>query len=1014
MKPLRPALCLLCLSAAFGLAQTEPLILSVRPLDTETEMRVRVEAGFTLLRLETKEELAEGGTWIPRATRQLSGHAGVVSLRVDSAALDHCFRVLCFTAEELDSELFAGAPFALEAAVPDQVVGEQQTREGNPPPTADFAAPGTTEQTAEDPDANTDPNREVLDVDLWAARSNRVYVFNQYRGLQIVDVTDPDAAVLVGELPMAARGERMVLLDGPYALLLLDPGCTYSAERESEAVVVSLAGDDPREVARFPIGGYIREARLVGSALYVLTHAVDRADGRYRSITVLSTHDLTDPTRPVAVARDQQDGYSRFVHATSDRMVVGSGNGSGTLLRVHDISSPTGALARMGDVGIPGRVEDEYKVWIEGDLLASISQDRATWSTVLRTHRLGVVSTNSPDLAGGAEQLGSVSMALNERLFGTRFGPDRIAYIVTFQRIDPLWIVDFSNPRAPTILGELEVPGFSTYLQPLADGELLSIGTESGKVAVSLFDVSDPADPKLASRVRLGDRWSYSEAVYEEKAFQVLPSANAVLVPYASGGEQGVQFIDLLPGNLVERGFLPIRPTPRRTRLLSDRFYAVNAERLAVIDATDRDEPRITHEVDLAQPVNSVHLDRGYRVEVGQAAGTASIRVALWGSDEILGVLDLPARHRVLGRSHRPGQLDILAQVQGTNEVVHHHIDLSDLPNLLLSSSAPWPINGESYHAAALRPRDGLVVWAYDSFDGWWGGGGPELGFVDIWLPPNRRLLAVRLDRERPEIVSDVRLPKLEVEGWDFDPKFHAAAGKVYASRQSTHYLPMRATDAEDPDMLRAAQDIVAGGDLPYIAYNMQTLSVLDYADPAMPTARPNLPLDGNLAGVSGDGFVLYTVSNRDPDTGRTGAASRLAACAYDGVAIYPLDAFDIGEVWGHTGAAVRDRDLLVVVREPDAAFLQPLRLRGRSFVAGDPQPLGRWASALTWRNDMLALRSDGGTQFFELSDPMAPSALKLEPDQQHCYGHDLPDGDGETARGWITPAGIYGSIRFE
>ena len=39
----------------------------------------------------------------------------------------------------------------------------------------------------------------------------------------------------------------------------------------------------------------------------------------------------------------------------------------------------------------------------------------------------------------------------------------------TYERIDLLWIVDLSDPREPVIKGELEVPGWSTYIQPLGD-----------------------------------------------------------------------------------------------------------------------------------------------------------------------------------------------------------------------------------------------------------------------------------------------------------------------------------------------------------------------------------------------------------------------------------------------------------------------------------------------------------------------------------------------------------------
>ena len=45
--------------------------------------------------------------------------------------------------------------------------------------------------------------------------------------------------------------------------------------------------------------------------------------------------------------------------------------------------------------------------------------------------------------------------------------------------------------RLPAVLGELKVPGASTYLQMVDEG-LLGIGFENGSVKVSLYDVTDP------------------------------------------------------------------------------------------------------------------------------------------------------------------------------------------------------------------------------------------------------------------------------------------------------------------------------------------------------------------------------------------------------------------------------------------------------------------------------------------------------------------------------------------
>lgn len=89
-----------------------------------------------------------------------------------------------------------------------------------------------------------------------------------------------------------------------------------------------------------------------------------------------------------------------------------------------------------------------------------------------------------------------------EQVYGVRFAGDR-AYVVTFRRIDPLYVLDLSNPADPRTAGELQVPGFSDWLYPLDGGLLFGVGrdaTADGQlqgVKVALFDVRDTASPRL-------------------------------------------------------------------------------------------------------------------------------------------------------------------------------------------------------------------------------------------------------------------------------------------------------------------------------------------------------------------------------------------------------------------------------------------------------------------------------------------------------------------------------------
>jgi uncharacterized secreted protein with C-terminal beta-propeller domain len=124
-----------------------------------------------------------------------------------------------------------------------------------------------------------------------------------------------------------------------------------------------------------------------------------------------------------------------------------------------------------------------------------------------------------------------------EDIFAVRFMGDR-GYIVTFERIDPLYVIDLANPNAPSVLGTLEIPGFSSYLHPLDNGYLLGIGqqvnvniiSEDGAVTdqpvtqegmkISLFNVSDPTNPIEVNSIIKPS--SYTPVEYDYRALSVL------------------------------------------------------------------------------------------------------------------------------------------------------------------------------------------------------------------------------------------------------------------------------------------------------------------------------------------------------------------------------------------------------------------------------------------------------------------------------------------------------------
>ena len=132
------------------------------------------------------------------------------------------------------------------------------------------------------------------------------------------------------------------------------------------------------------------------------------------------------------------------------------------------------------------------------------------------------------------------NIAPGENFQSSRFIGDRL-YLVTFQQIDPLFVIGLADSRSPKILGELKLPGYSTYLHPYDTNRLIGIGydtitnqwggTQNGWVKIDLYNVSDINTPIRESTLTLWDIGSSSDVLWNPKAFVWYKEKNLLLLP---------------------------------------------------------------------------------------------------------------------------------------------------------------------------------------------------------------------------------------------------------------------------------------------------------------------------------------------------------------------------------------------------------------------------------------------------------------------------------------------------
>jgi hypothetical protein len=154
-------------------------------------------------------------------------------------------------------------------------------------------------------------------------------------------------------------------------------------------------------------------------------------------------------------------------------------------------------------------------------------------------------------------------LAVGERIYSARMMGDK-GYMVTFRQTDPLYTFDLSDPERPRVVGELKINGFSSYIHPLDDDHLLTIGQDAdddGRVLgahLQIFDVSNPAKPRRTAHRRLADKdgWSYSAAQWDHHAFTYDPESGVLGIPMSSwSSDPEKTFLGLILLQVSKDGF---------------------------------------------------------------------------------------------------------------------------------------------------------------------------------------------------------------------------------------------------------------------------------------------------------------------------------------------------------------------------------------------------------------------------------------------------------------------------
>lgn len=523
--------------------------------------------------------------------------------------------------------------------------------------------------------------RDIEEADVVKHVGDKIYLLNQYKGLVIVDVANPDAPKVLGSLDLRGRGVEMYVVGtqafvvlsadfGYYYPVVLDGGPRPAIGTDianmpailpprpdftgSQLAIIDVSNPAaPATVDKINLVGYAEQSRRVGNIIYVAgsnlaswdypTFAENNGTSPPSSSSqdfveqdrgFVASINVADPANIIPVERETIRSGALHIHVSTDAIFAAgadynpnTGN-STTRVQYIDISDPNGAITPRGTFNVPGSIRNRFYM---DEFNKSFRICTDNWGFGFRAARLFTYDVSNPDAVTAQ---GNVEIIRGESLEAVRYDGNR-AYAVTFLRVDPLFIIDLSKPATPVVTGELEVPGWSTHIEPRGD-RLIAVGiddTNGRRPAVAYYDVSNPAAPTQLSRVILGPPNSYtdSQATYDEKAFKIIDSLGMIVIPFnhtefdeepltggntvppssgggSSGGNSGaglampanamkykcvngVQIIDFSDAQLKQRGWFDARSRVSRVGQIGTRVFAISDIAIQTLNIDNRDTP---------------------------------------------------------------------------------------------------------------------------------------------------------------------------------------------------------------------------------------------------------------------------------------------------------------------------------------------------------------------------------------------------------------------------------------
>jgi uncharacterized secreted protein with C-terminal beta-propeller domain len=415
----------------------------------------------------------------------------------------------------------------------------------------------------------------VDEADIVKSDGEYIYLATDNR-LVIARAYPPEKARVLYELELDGNIEGL-FVNGDRLALLEGNGPVYGIWREEilsygDGVKTSLKVYDvtdretPVLQRELSIDGYYVSSRMIGDYVYLIasgsawigednvslprisgdngTVEIQVAeiwhsptpDNGYGFTTIMSVNIVNDDEEPVHETLLVGSASTIYVSPSNIYVTFPDWSGGSEKTSIHRIHIDGGQIEYHATGQVPGRLLDQFSMDEKGEYFRVAATTGNAWGGDAGSTNNVYVLDQKLDIFGRLENL-----APGEQIHSARFMGNR-CYLVTFKKVDPLFVIDLTNPGEPKVLGELKITGYSDYLHPYDENHVIGIGKEAVAaeegdfawyqgVKVSLFDISDVANPKEIAKYEIGNRGTDSPVLYDHKAFLFDRSKNLLVLP---------------------------------------------------------------------------------------------------------------------------------------------------------------------------------------------------------------------------------------------------------------------------------------------------------------------------------------------------------------------------------------------------------------------------------------------------------------------------------------------------